>query len=219
MKTYRSALFSAAALSAVLMAQADDGSGVGGAATGGEATAGEAKAEAKAGAAEARKRAPAANFLPIVRGRLPLIFVHAIRFNKVLKVMGNKDLANKFGTSVGKVFDIKKGRNFGYVTAEFKPTAEDVAAAESHITQAGAANAKGLTALGDKMVMQTTLDEYKGAGLATAEQAAAQSASRTVARAPRDPSAPKAPRKPKAEKAEGGAVQANAAGSADDLLA
>ena len=225
MKTYRSALFSAAALSAVLMAQADDGSGVGGAATGGEATAGEAEAtagEAEAGAAEARKRAPAANFLPIVRGRLPLIFVHAIRFNKVLQVMGNKDLANKFGTSVGKVFDIKKGRNFGYVTADFKPTAEDIAAAESHIAQAGAANAKGLTALGDKMVMQTTLDEYKGAGLATAEQAAAQSASRTVARAPRDPSAPKAPRKPKAEKAEkaeGGAVQANAAGSADDLLA
>lgn len=135
-------------------------------------------------AAEARKRAAASNFLPIVRGRLPLIFVHAVRFDKVLNAMANKDLGTKLATSVGKVFDIKKGRNFGYVTEGFKPTAEDVSAAESWIAQVGAQNAKGQNAQGDKSLMQKILDEYKERGLASAEEAAAQSAARTVTRKP-----------------------------------
>lgn len=118
-------------------------------------------AAAEAAAESERKRAPASNFLPIVRGRLPLIFVHAIRFDKVLNAMSNKDLAVKFATSVGKVFDIKKGRNFGYVTEGFKPTTEDVTTAEAWISQVGAANAKGQTAQGDKNLMQSTLDSYK----------------------------------------------------------
>ena len=173
-------------------------------------------------AAEARKRAPASNFLPIVRGRLPLIFVHAIRFNKVLNAMGNKDLATKFGTSVGKVFDIKKGRNFGYVTEGFKPTAEDVSAAEAHIKQIGEQNAKGLSAAGDKTLLQTTLDEYKGRGLATAEEAAAQSTARTATRATTQTASTDGASKPaaktsgKADKSAG--VQANAGNAADALL-
>ena len=133
-------------------------------------------------AAEARKRAAASNFLPIVRGRLPLIFVHAVRFDKVLNAMANKDLCTKLATSVGKVFDIKKGRNFGYVTEGYKPTAEDVSAAEAWIAQVGAQNAKGQNAQGDKSLMQKILDEYKERGLATAEEASAQSAARTVTR-------------------------------------
>lgn len=175
--------------------------------------AGAAAAETPA-AAEARKRAAAANFLPIVRGRLPLIFVHAIRFDAVLNAMSNKDLATKFATSVGKVFDIKKGRNFSYVNAEFKPSAEDVAQAESWIAQVGGQNAKGLTAAGDKDLMTKTLESYKAKGLATAEEVAAFSAARTATRKP-------------AEKKEGAApaagaqegVQTATSGAADDLLA
>lgn len=171
-----------------------------------------------AAAAEARKRAAASNFLPIVRGRLPLLFVHAIRFDKVLNAMGNKDLASAFATSVGKVFDIKKGRNFGYVNAEFKPSAEDIAAAESWIAQIGAQNAKGLSAQGNKQMLQNTLDEYKARGLASAEEVAALSAARTASR----PAAKTAGAKAGASlpatgvKAEG--TQTAAAGSADDLL-
>lgn len=198
-----------------LMAVAEASASTGGAATDPAAGAGEGSA------AEARKRAPAANFLPIVRGRLPLIFVHAIRFNDVLKVMGNKDLATKFGTSVGKVFDIKKGRNFGYVTADWKPTAEDVAAAEQHIAAVGNKNAKDLAATGDKALLQSTLDEYKGNGLATAEEAAKQATQRTVTRTPSaDGSATKPAGKtakaPAGEKVS--ASTAGAAGAADALL-
>jgi hypothetical protein len=132
--------------------------------------------------AAARQRAAASNFLPIVRGRLPLIFVHAIRFDKVLSAMGNKDLASKFATSVGKVFDIKKGRNFGYVNEGFKPSAEDVTAAQGWIDQVGAENAKAVAAVGDKALMQNTLDSYKTRGLATAEEIAAFSAARVSTR-------------------------------------
>ena len=131
----------------------------------------------------ARKRAAAANFLPIVRGRLPLLFVHALRFDPVLLALSTKDASTKFGTSVGKVFDIRKNRNFAYVTADFKPSAEDVSQAEAWIAQVGGANAKGLTASGDKTVMQTTLDNYKERGLASVEESAKFSATRTSTRA------------------------------------
>jgi len=163
----------------------------------------------EAAAAEARKRAPAANFLPIVRGRLPLLFVHAIRFDKVLKVMGNKDLANKFATSVGKVFDIKKGRNFGYVNESYKPTAEDVSAAEAWIAQVGAENAKGLATVGDKTLMQSTLDQYKTAGLASAEEAAAFSVARGATRVKTEKAAPAV---------TGKVAQTAVVGTSDDLL-
>ena len=177
--------------------------------------AGEAAAGAETpAAAEARKRAAASNFLPIVRGRLPLLFVHAIRFDTVLNAMSNKDLATKFATSVGKVFDIKKGRNFGYVTADFKPSAEDVAAAEAWIAQVGGTNAKGLATVGDKNVMQTTLDAYKAKGLATAEEVAAFSATRTATRKPAEKKEGAAPAAGAQE-----AASASAAGAADDLLA
>ncbi len=177
-----------------------------------------AAAAAAAAVAEARKRAPAANFLPIVRGRLPLIFVHAIRFDAVLKVMGNKDLAVKFGTSIGKVFDIKKGRNFAYVTEDFKPTAEDVAQAEAWMAQVGAQNAKGLNALGDKTVMQTTLDAYKAKGLATPAEAAAFAAQKGATKAPRAASTPTAAAPSAAAGVASQGVSASNAGAADDLL-
>ena len=183
-----------------------------------ETTAGAPAGETSA-AAEARKRAAASNFLPIVRGRLPLLFVHAIRFDAVLNAMGNKDLASAFATSVGKVFDIKKGRNFGYVNAGFKPSTDDIAAAESWIAQIGAQNAKGLSATGNKQLLQNTLDEYKGRGLASAEEVAALSAARTASRPAKAPGSTTAGATtlPSAGvKAEG--TQTAAAGSADDLL-
>lgn len=58
---------------------------------------------------------------PIVRGRMPAVIVFMIRFGN------NKDektaaLAQMFATTVGKIDDIRKNRNFAYVTANFKPT-------------------------------------------------------------------------------------------------
>lgn len=208
MKSNRTKLLTAFALAALPSLFAEDANAA--AATGGGDPAAGAAAEA------ARKRAPASNFLPIVRGRIPLIFVHAVRFDKVLNAMGNKDLATKFATSVGKIFDIKKGRNFAYVTEGFKPTAEDLAAAEGWIKQVGEKNSKDLAAAGDKSLMQKTLDAYKERGLATAEEAAAFSASRTVVRKPAENKGAAAPAAAAGAASEG--AQAAASGKADDLL-
>lgn len=170
-------------------------------------------AETAAGteAAAERKRAAPSNFLPIVRGRLPLVFVHAVRFDTVLNAMANKDLATKLATSVGKVFDIKKGRNFGYVDAGYKPTQDDLAAADSWIAQVGAENAKGQKAVGDTELMQRVVDEYKARGLASAEEAAALSAARGAARKKAEPKAEGAGSTATAETVSG-------AGAADALL-
>jgi hypothetical protein len=184
-------------------------------------SAGAASAPTAETAAEARTRAAASNFLPIVRGRLPLIFVHAIRFDDVIKAMGNKDTASKFSTSVGKVFDVKKNSNFAYVNLDWKPTADDVAAAENWIAQVGAENAKGLPAAGDKDLLQKVLDQYKERGMASAEEAAAFSAARTSTRAPRAASAPKAPvatGEQTGQSAESESTAPVAQGSADALL-
>lgn len=175
-------------------------------------------AAGEAASAEARKRAAASNFLPIVRGRLPLVFVHAVRFDPVIGAMSNKDTASKFATSVGKVFDIKKGRNFAYVDASYKPSAEDLAAAQAWIDQIGAENAKGLSAIGDKALMVKVLEQYKAGGLATAEDIAKLTALRGAARVTKA-AAPAtgvlAAKGPKTEKQE---LTTADVGTADDLL-
>ena len=115
-----------------------------------------------------RKRAEATNFLAIVRGRFPLLLVHAVRFDEVLGKMGNKDVAAKLATSVGKVFDIRKGRNFAYLTKEWKPTGSDVTDAKAWAEQIGGTNAKGLPATGDKALVTKIVEQYEAAGLASA---------------------------------------------------
>lgn len=154
--------------------------------------------------AESKKRAAASNFLPIVRGRLPLIFVHAIRFDDVVSKMGTKDAAAKFGTSVGKVFDIHKNRNFSYIGADFMPTADDISAARAWAEQVGAQNVKGLQAGGDKALMLDIVAQYEARGLGSGAQ--------RPARAPKEGG-------PKVSKESAAAVGAMAsAGAADALL-
>lgn len=58
----------------------------------------------------------------IINGRMPVAVVAQIRFGKN-KGDATKALADMYGTTVGKIDDIKKGRNFAYVGADFKPTA------------------------------------------------------------------------------------------------
>lgn len=76
-------------------------------------------------AASAEAAAPAAEKAPpkeIIRGRMPVAVVAQVRFG-ANKDGATKAVADLFGTTVGKVDDIKKNRNFAYVTADFKPTA------------------------------------------------------------------------------------------------
>lgn len=58
----------------------------------------------------------------IINGRMPVAVVAQIRFGNH-KAEATKALADMYGTTVGKIDDIKKNRNFAYVTADFKPTA------------------------------------------------------------------------------------------------
>lgn len=62
----------------------------------------------------------------IINGRMPVAVVAQVRFGNN-KGDATKDLAALYGTTVGKVDDIKKNRNFAYVDANFRPTAEQKA--------------------------------------------------------------------------------------------
>jgi len=57
----------------------------------------------------------------IIKGRMPLAVVHLLRFGNT-KDGATKDLAKQFGTTVGKVDDVKKNRNFAYIVADTKFT-------------------------------------------------------------------------------------------------
>src|ERR1043165_2666026 len=61
----------------------------------------------------------------IVRGVMPLPLVYLIRFEEP-KDTKDADVAKKYGTTSGKVADIRKNRNFGYIDADFKPTQEQI---------------------------------------------------------------------------------------------
>lgn len=61
----------------------------------------------------------------IINGRMPVAVVAQIRFGNN-KSDSTKDLATMYGTTVGKIDDIKKNRNFAYVGADFKPTQEQI---------------------------------------------------------------------------------------------
>lgn len=61
----------------------------------------------------------------IIRGRIALAIVYLIRFVESAEV-GTKALAEKYGTTVGKIDDIRKNRNFAYVTEDVKFTQEQI---------------------------------------------------------------------------------------------
>ena len=81
-------------------------------------TPGEQKAvpETKA-TGEVATKAPA----DIIRGRMPALIVYMIKFNEPAATVAA--LATKYKTTVGKVSDVQKDRNFQYITKDFAPTA------------------------------------------------------------------------------------------------
>lgn len=75
------------------------------------------------------KKAPA-----IIRGRIALAIVYLIRFVESAEV-GTKALADKYGTTVGKIDDIRKNRNFAYVTEDVRFTQEQITEGVTFISQ------------------------------------------------------------------------------------
>ena len=77
---------------------------------------------------EVVKKAPS-----IIRGRIALAIVFLIRFVEPAEA-GTKALAEKYGTTVGKIDDIRKNRNFAYVTEDVKFTEDQVKEAVTYIS-------------------------------------------------------------------------------------
>ena len=59
----------------------------------------------------------------IIRGRMPIAVVAMVRFGDQ-KNGDVRSLAKMFGTTVGKITDIKKNSTFTYLPATFRPTAQ-----------------------------------------------------------------------------------------------
>jgi hypothetical protein len=100
---------------------------------------------------------------------MPVAVVALARFGS-LKDGATKAQADAFGTTVGKIDDIRKNRNFAYVTAEFKPTATQKADGVAWLERHPSGKPEALIA------ELQTLPE------ATAEEASAFEATRSASR-------------------------------------
>jgi hypothetical protein len=199
---------------AILMAAAETSASTGGAAADAAPT-GAVPESNTADAAPKATRAPKdpAKILDIINGRMPLPLVYCIRFKEGAAAKA-AELAKKYGTSVGKVFDIRKGSNFGYITEAYKPSVEELKAARDFITTGTSTKGKTLAELGGN---PTEIEAHlAGLTVATPEEVAARGwVIKAVGEAkPVDPNAPpaavKAPKAPKAAKAAPAAPVAGA---------
>lgn len=108
----------------------------------------------------------------IIQGRMPVAVVHLLRFGS-MKAGSTKEIASKFGTTVGKVDDVRKNRNFAYVT-------EDVAFTQVQMDE-------GIEWLKrhpkyDEANTDDLVNELSAYEVATEEQATAFEAARVAAR-------------------------------------
>ena len=208
MRSMRSNLLALTLLSAASAAAAEAGatSDVSGTETGAQADTQAQTGEVPSSTeptAETKVRAPKdpSKALDILNGRMPLPIVFAIRFQEDAGAK-NSDLAKKYGTSVGKVFDIRKGSNFGYIDNNYKPSAEELAAARAHITTGTSTKGSDLKTLGGN---PEAIEAFLAAQtVATPEEVAARGwvIKQVGVAKPKDPNAPAAaPKAPKAAKA------------------
>lgn len=108
----------------------------------------------------------------IIQGRMPVAVVHLMRFGSN-KGGATKELATKFGTTVGKVDDVKKSRNFAYVVEDTKFTQAQIDEGCEWLKRHPKYDESGADAL---------VVELEGYTAGTAEETAAFEAARTAAR-------------------------------------
>lgn len=127
--------------------------------------------DATVAAADKPKRAPKNpdNILNIINGRLPLALGYLVRSGKLTGT--NAEIAKALATSVGKVFDLKKGRNFAYLGENYKPSADEVKAAKDWFNQK---TAKGQTAQEAGAKVTEIGAMIDALGVATPEEVAAR---------------------------------------------
>jgi hypothetical protein len=150
----------------------------------------------------------------IVRGTIPLALVYLIRFDE--KDAKDADVAKKYGTTTGKVADIKKGRNFGYVDMDYVPTADDKQKALAWLKQVPNYDTVGTD------VAVSAIERMNTASDADAE---ALKAKRAAIRAKNEgasgdgtPKAPKEPKAPKGGSKGKGEAKATSKADADALM-
>lgn len=155
-------------------------------------------------AGDAKTRTPA----NIVRGTLPHPLVYLIRFDE--KDAKDADVAKKYGTTTGKVADIKKNRNFGYIDESYVPTKEAKEAAISWLKKV-----PGYDEVGTDSAV-TAVERMNTASDADVE---ALKAKRAEVRAKNEASGGEKPAKqPKAPKGEKGAPSKASAKDAASLM-
>lgn len=108
----------------------------------------------------------------IIQGRMPVAVVHLMRFGNS-KGGATKELATKFGTTVGKVDDVKRSRNFAYVVEETRFTQAQIDEGLEWLKRHPKYDESGADAL---------VVELEGYTVATEEEAKAFEAARTAAR-------------------------------------
>lgn len=108
----------------------------------------------------------------IIQGRMPVAVVHLLRFGN-LKSASTKDAAAKAGTTVGKIDDIKKNRNFAYVVEATKFTQAQIDEGLAWLKRHPKYDESGV----DELVVE--LEAYT---VASDEEAKAFEAARTAAR-------------------------------------
>lgn len=115
--------------------------------------------------------------LDIINGRMPLPLVYLIRFDE--GDLKDSEVAAKYFTSTGKVNDIRKGRNFAYITEETKFTKADIDGAMEFIKkpslQGNHIADKTLTSI-RKALRSLPVDEAAAAAITEARKAARKSA-------------------------------------------
>ena len=101
----------------------------------------EAQTDAKGKPSDAKgKPSDAKKKADIFRGRMPHAVVYHIRFNETEATNGQ--LAAKYKTTAGKIFDIKKNKNFKYIIKEWRPTKAMLDQANEWLKAAGVEGVK-----------------------------------------------------------------------------
>lgn len=114
----------------------------------------------------------------IIRGRIPLPMVYLIRFEEPEDTTDGA-LAVKYQTTVGKVSDIRKRRNFGYILEDYRPSSEDKAKAMDWANK-----------INDEVSREDVVEMIESLPVATAGEQADLEARRKAARKPRGGTAP-----------------------------
>ena len=124
------------------------------------------------GAAETEEKKAKVLIPDIIRGRMPILVVHMARFGDQANTE-TVAMAKMFGTTAGKIADIKRKSTFGYLPENFRPVASQVEEAVAYFKRHVDYDKGGV----DKLI-----DEATGYKLATPEQAAEFERVRVAAR-------------------------------------